>query len=139
MLLSVFSFGCYPFHINEFSKIDSADKTVFVPLGEGAIVGELKEVLRDQGWKVFVEENRQQITEGTNGEKTELKTQSLSNARYRLLISSTVNLTNFAGTVYDYEISFVDNKTGQEAFTLHGRDEEGGIRNHFEEALKEAY
>ena len=61
-------------------------------------------------------------------EKTQtLKHMILVNARYTLLISATVENNNIAGQDYRYEISIVDNKTGQEVMTFHGFDTEGGI------------
>lgn len=135
LVMSVGFSGCYTSEIRQYAKLDPNDKTVFAPVGEGKVISPLKDVLRNQGWKVLVKENDQYNTTGTLGLNTQLNTQSISNARYSLLISSQFVENSVGVTGYDYQISFVDNKTGEEVFTLHGVDTEDGIANHFSSAL----
>lgn len=136
----VVSIGCV-FHtaIRTNSQIDSSDKSVVVPFGGEELQFKLKDVLRDLGWKVFVLPKAIVVTEGTQGNNTELVSRDQPNSRYRLLISSeTLDycVLGGEGKEYKYEISFIDNNSGEEVFEMNGSDCESTIVDKFKKTLQ---
>jgi hypothetical protein len=75
--------------------------------------------------------------EGDLGSKTKLESYDTFNTRYRLRMASRqfdVCVYNFT-PAYIYDISFIDNKTGSEVFTIEGKGCEGGVVDKFREAI----
>jgi hypothetical protein len=137
---SLVSMGC-AFHteIRTNSEIDTSDKSVIVPFGGESLQFELKDVLRDLGWKVFVLPNETVVTAGTQGTKTELVSQGVPNSKYRLLISAEAEdycVLGGSGKEYKYEISFIDNNSGEEVFEINGEDCESTVVDKFKKTLQ---
>lgn len=116
VFIAFFAVGCAgrPF-VNMYSRIDTSDKTVFAPLGERGLTGQLKRVLREKGWNVYVSNRGDSVTTGLPNQNS-YSTSSTPTARYRLLLGY-----RRVGTEADeinLDLSFVDVKTGQEVFTM---------------------
>lgn len=109
-----------------YSAIDNADKSVTVPAGSSGILGPLKEALQANGWRMVVYQGPV-VKEGVTGANTNTKEYQTFNTRYRLLASSVTDPTPClgAGKSYDsYDISFIDNRSGAEVFTLSADSEQ---------------
>jgi hypothetical protein len=121
VLLAFLTFdGCASSRV--YLKIDPAEKTVLIPAeDERPIIGKLKNLMRDLGWKVFVLSRADILTQGSDGKDTRLTSSAIRNARYRIFVD------------YRLGISFVDNKTGEEVFVVSGHP---GLLNEFRAVLE---
>jgi hypothetical protein len=127
--------GCASHNLQRYSQIDEAQKTVTVPPGSKGLKGELKKALIDRGWRLSVDRGPD-VTEEEIGEKTRVKSYDTFNTRYRLhVVSSQYDICLNLQPAITYDVSFVDNITGEEVFTLEGEGCEGGAVNKFIEAL----
>ncbi|MCH9827993.1 MAG: hypothetical protein K0U79_09640 [Gammaproteobacteria bacterium] len=133
--ITVMLSGCISHNVQRYAEIDATQKTVTVPPGSKGLKGELKKVLLEMGWRLSVDRGPS-VVEGDFGETTKLESYDTFNTRYRLHVaSSRVDFCfNFQPLVV-YDISFIDNKTGGEVFTIEGRGCEGGAVDKFGEAL----
>lgn len=128
--------GCATTNVQLYGTVDSSNKTVTVPSGSEGLKGKLKQALANDGWKLIVYHGPS-VTEGEIGEKTKIEQYDTFNSRYRLLVSSyqfdlCLNLT----PAIKYDISFIDNKSGVEVFTLSGRSCEPNVVKKFMNALR---
>ena len=82
-------------------------------------------MFRNNGWKVLIVETGSVKTKGKTGKNTELKTIAESNARYLLYLDQDhweycfPSLTN---KLIKYDITIVDNKSGEQVFSANGND-----------------
>jgi hypothetical protein len=109
-VVAFFLNGCATVHV--FGKIDSNEKTVYIPyIGTNHnFLGVVKDYLRDLGWKIKVIDNIKEIqTRGIEGKETNLVSIPTSLARYQVIYGIRHNV-----------ISFIDNKTGEEVFNITG-------------------
>ncbi len=136
LLVSFAVVGCAKTNVQTYSAVDVSDKTITVPAGSKGLKGGLKSALSQNGWKLMVD-GGPSITEGQIGASTKLKNYDTFNSRYRLLVASKRFdvCFNFSPAVR-YEISFIDNQTGAEVFTLDGRDCESDIVEEFKKLIK---
>lgn len=81
----LFVTGCMQHNIKVYEKVDQTEKNVTVPAGAKGLKGELKKLLSDKGWKLFVYRGPF-VTEGTVGAKTKLEKYNTFNTRYRLMV-----------------------------------------------------
>jgi hypothetical protein len=104
-------------------QIDQSDKTMTVPLGNSLLIGSIKQRLQFFGWKLVVSRGPLH-TVGTVGEKTNIKTSGTFNTRYKLIIRQfqfdTCVITQ--SPAIDFDLSLIDNSTGEEVLTQGGRD-----------------
>ena len=124
--------ACVSADMREYGKVDLTEKTITVPPG-GGLVAELKDILNKQGWKSVVYRGPD-VTEGRGGENVNLKTYNTFNTRYRLLLTASrfdTCLGHMDGA-YQYNMSMIDNKTGQEVMVMGGRACESQIKTKFE-------
>lgn len=114
--------GCAnTYDIQTYEPIDPHEKTVTVPFGSGGLKGALKQALAKDGWKLKVDSGPS-VTEGTIGPETRIQQYKTFNSRYRLLVSSRqfdVCLVTQSPAI-NFDISFIDNKSGAEVFTMGG-------------------
>jgi hypothetical protein len=123
-------------NLQNYAAIDLSQKTVTVPPGAKGLRGKLKQVLTEEGWRLSIDRGPS-VVEGDLGSKTKLESYDTFNTRYRLRMASRqydVCVYNFT-PAYIYDISFIDNKTGSEVFTIEGKGCEGGVVDKFREAI----
>jgi len=116
--------SCASSNIESYNKIDAENKTITVPPGGGANAA-IKKSLKDNGWSLKIDSTSLK-TVGTNDKSINQVTTIESDTRYRLLSSFVTGdfscLT--CRCVKSYNISIIDNKTGEEVAILDG---EGGV------------
>lgn len=127
--------GCMRHNLRVYEPIDPKHKTVTVPPGSGGLKGDLKKALAEAGWKMAVMQGPR-VIEGRLGEVTRLGDSQTFRTRYTLRVGSSqydfcLNMT----PAVNYEISFIDNETGGEVFTLEGRGCTSGVLEEFSRAL----
>ena len=115
------------------APIDLHDKTIAMSTGGGDFSMTVKMMLRKHGWRILARQGLE-ITPGSgrsfNGERGTF-------ARYSLHASGSQVDRSFRGRpVYSYEMSVVDNKTGEEVVILHGNDDADGAAVQLIEALE---
>lgn len=123
-------------NVQLYGAIDTSNKTVTVPAGSAGLKGKLKQALANDGWKLIVY-GGPSVTEGEVGEKIKIQRYDTFNSRYRLMVSSTqfdICLNGLAPAI-KYDISFIDNKSGAEVFTIGGRGCEQIVVEKFMNAL----
>jgi hypothetical protein len=108
-----------------YAAIDLSQKTVTVPPGGQGLKGKLKQILTEQGWQLSIDRGPS-IVEGNLGSKTKLESYDTFNTRYRLYVRLQGDRCLNSHEPANYDISFIDNKTGSEVFTIEGRDCMGG-------------
>ncbi len=136
LVMLVFFISCASHNVQLYEKIDNSNKTVTVPPGSSGLTGKLKKALSEDGWKLAVYRGPS-VVEGELGEKTKLQQYDTFNTRYRLIVSfSQFDLCfNFSPAIR-YDISFIDNQSGTEAFTMDGRDCESDVVEKFKDILR---
>lgn len=127
--------GCQHHNLQNYTAIDQSQKTVTVPPGSKGLRGKLKQTLTEQGWKLSVDKGPA-VMEGDLGGKTKLESYDTFNTRYRLYVASAQFdiCLNFEPAI-TYDISFIDNKTGSEVFTIEGKGCESNAVKKFKEAI----
>ena len=114
--------GCAnTYNIQTYEPIDLSNKTVTVPLGSEGLKGKLKQLLANSGWKLMVDKGPS-VTEGTMSEKTRIEHYDTFNSRYRLIVSSRqfdLCLVTQSPAI-NFDVSFIDNKSGAEVFSIGG-------------------
>jgi len=135
MAVAILIAGCASHNIQLYGTIDQANKTVTVPAGSKGLKGELKKLLSQKGWKLAVYRGPS-ISEGELGKRTRIAQYDTFNTKYRLLVSSRqFDICLNLSPAITYDISFIDNNSGAEIFTIDGRDCESDVVEHFENAL----
>jgi hypothetical protein len=122
LLLTITLSACGATKIQQFGKVDHSDKSVTVPIGNSLLTGELKQRLHNDGWRMAVDRGPS-VTQGRTGDSTRLESFDTFNTRYRLIvISSRYDYCLHFSPAITYDISLIDNKTGQEVIVQSGRD-----------------
>jgi len=127
--------GCMRHDIQMYESVDHSEKSVTVPAGSSGLKGELKQFLSTAGWSMAVYRGPE-VFEGDIGQDVRIEKSDTFNTRYRLFVTSRRYdwCLNFSPAV-KYDISFVDNATGSEVFTINGRGCEPDVLKHFQDAL----
>ncbi len=135
-LTVLFLIGCATHNVQLYGYIDKNNKTVTVPPGSDGLKGKLKQALSQDGWKLLVYRGPS-VTEGEIGEKTKVQQYDTFNTKYRLVVSSYQydGCLNFTPAIR-YDISFIDNVSGTEVFTINGDGCEPDVVEKFKNALK---
>lgn len=121
--MAILASGCTTQNVNTFGTIDRSDKTITVPAGSAGLTGGLKGALQANGWKMTVYRGAS-VTQGSVGERTNLRQYDTFNTRYTL----SVRYNQFDTCIKDlkgyssYDISLIDNTSGSEVFTIDGED-----------------
>jgi hypothetical protein len=127
--------GCFYHNVQNYGQIDQNQKTVTVPPGAGGIKGDIKKVLSELGWRQSIDRGPS-VTEGKIDKKTKLESYDTFNTRYRLYVKSFQYDMCWNGSpAINYDISFIDNNSGSEIFTLEGRGCQSGVVEKFRDAI----
>ncbi|MGA9851331.1 MAG: hypothetical protein WBR15_00125 [Gammaproteobacteria bacterium] len=121
VLLVLSLYGCATSKLLIEHSVDTSQKTITVPPGNSGLLGNIKEALIQDGWQLETDTGPVE-TQGSMGATTALTSHQTFKSRYRLLINDhyyPVGQWCFAEE-YDFDISVVDNQSGQEAFALSG-------------------
>lgn len=131
--------GCATHNIESYNQLDLSEKRITVPPGGGGLVGAIKSALKKEGWSLAVYRGPR-VTEGSFGKDTRLEEYSTFNTRYTIFIAYDQYDVRFPDLepMYRYDISFVDNDTGEEVMTMSGRDARPTIVKKFLEALNQS-
>ena len=116
--------SCASYESQLYSQIDNQNKTIGMPASNKYLAGDLKDLFRKYGWKILIVEKGDLTTEGTSGDDTQLKTNIDSNARYIVYLEQGWQDKCF-NLKYDwirYDLSIVDNQTGEQVFYAEGND-----------------
>jgi hypothetical protein len=130
--------GCMSHSLQTYGTIDESNKTVTVPAGSEGLKGKLKQVLANDGWRLVVDRGPD-VTQGSVGAETRVEQFSTFKSRYRLMVASNHYdyCVSFTPAIA-YDVSFVDNETGAEVFTLSGNGCERDVVEKFVSALQGA-
>ena len=117
--------SCASGNVQTYSKVDSGEKTVTVPAGSKGLKGVLKAYLSKSGWKMSVYQGPTVTRGGRDPDDgSEVSKQyNTFNTRYTLQLS-TSRAELFCKNEFSeisYDLSFIDNHTGMEVFTLDGK------------------
>lgn len=139
-ILSVFlcfSLTACAANLRHYSSIDQSDKTITVPTGGSGLRGPIKDALRADGWHLVVSKGPS-VTEGTMGQNTNLRHYDTAKTRYTLIGEETwVDYCLTGSGMYRYDISIIDNKSGEEALTLDGMGCGNDVANKLVNALSQ--
>jgi hypothetical protein len=117
--------ACLSSNVQVYGEIAPSEKTITVPPGSSLLVGEIKQRLQGLGWKLVVDRGPRR-TVGTLGEKTDLATADTFHTRYRLVIAQQqFDYCILGGAAISYDLSLIDNATGEEVITQSGKDCQG--------------
>ena len=113
--------GCLGSNGEIYVQKPASDKSIMVPAGLSATSKAIKNVFKGAGWKTFVS-NVSAETTGTGGEFVNLNTKAKYPARYSVWSKSRVfDICITFDSAIKYDISIVDNVTGEEVAALTGR------------------
>lgn len=137
MLTGCLLSGCATHNLEVYNKLDSSNKALTVPPGGGGLTGALKSALKKEGWDLAVYRGPR-VTEGSIGDKTRLEEYGTFNTRYTLFVDYDQYDWRFPDfdPMYHYDISLVDNRTGEEVMTISGRGARTTIVKKFMETLR---
>lgn len=114
--------SCAPNNITPYSKLDKSDKSITVPAGGGPNAS-IKTALKQNGWTLKIDSRS--IKTGGSSNVVNQATTVESDARYRMLTAFVSDQCLICQCVRSYNISIVDNKTGEEVVAFDGRDKDG--------------
>lgn len=121
--------GCTSVKLTRLADIDSNEKTVSMSAGGRLLTGDLKAALMKDGWKVYAIDKSKEIVRGVDDPNATDKrvvvyreSELAKKARYHLVDRwASTDGDNYWG----YDISLIDNKTGQEVVILSGELKNG--------------
>ena len=121
--------GCACVKLYRLGEIDPNEKTVSMSAGGRLLTGDLKVALMKDGWTVYAIDKSKEIIRGVDDPNATDKrvavyreSELAKNARYHLFERwQTLNGEDYA----NYDISLIDNKTGQEVVILSGHRKQG--------------
>ena len=125
LVLGLLLSSCATNEAQLYFAIDKSDKTIGMPAANVDLAGDIKNMFRNNGWKVLIVETGSVKTKGKTGKNTELKTIAESNARYLLYLKQDPwDYCQFSSTNkrISYDITIVDNKSGEQVFFAKGND-----------------
>lgn len=128
LLSSLTLAGCAFIDVQSYGTVDLSDKSVTVPPGGDSIDGSLKKYLSSNGWRMFVYNSDVTKITGDSGKNTSLEERLEFKSRYRIITSwkNTHHCLNGDYFVL-FDLSFIDNKSGSEVFTMSAEECEGKI------------
>lgn len=135
IFLSIILCSCVTQNVQKYGSVDNTVKTITVPPGSEGLKGKIKNYLSSNGWKMVVTRGPT-VVEGKAGQDVDLKEYDTFNTRYLLKIeASVVDLCFSFEKLYNYDLSMIDNKTGEEIFTMSGNACESDIVEKFATTL----
>lgn len=128
--------SCAMNNLRVYGPIDTTDKTVTVPAGSRGLLGDLKDTLIKDGWKLTIDRGPAYSEDASDDGKFKVKHYDTFKTRYRLQLSSRqYDICLNASPAIVYDLSFIDNKTGEEVFTLNGNSCENFVIDKFISAV----
>lgn len=116
--------GCLSVKLSRFADIDQNEKTVSMSAGGLYLTGDLKAALMKDGWKVYAIDKAKEVVRGMDDPNAEGKkvvvyreSEIARKARYHLVAHWVMPSPN---SYSEYDISLIDNNTGQEVIILSG-------------------
>jgi hypothetical protein len=133
--LSLSLAACVSSDVSVYGQVDQSDKTITVPPGNSLLVGAIKQRLQSSGWKLVVDAGPTR-TVGTLGANTDLATGKSFRTRYRLVLrQSQFDICIIGGAAINYDLSLIDNQSGEEVISESGHDCEARALEKFADAL----
>ena len=125
IILGLLLSSCATNEAQLYFAIDKSDKTIGMPAANVDLAGDIKNMFRNNGWKVLIVETGSVKTKGKTGKNTELQTVAESNARYLLYLNQ--NHYDYCFPTFDnkaikYDITIVDNQSGEQVFSAEGNE-----------------
>jgi hypothetical protein len=118
--------ACMSADMRQYGTLDPSQKSITVPPG-GGLIADIKDVLKRNGWTLVVDRGPH-VVEGTTGKNLHLEEFDTLKTRYRLIIKynqfDTCMFLLSRGQLdpaYNYDMSMIDNKTGEEIMVMSGR------------------
>lgn len=132
-----FLLSCMSYNVQPIGDFDATQRTMTVAQGGGGLTGTLKAKLRAAGWKLAVDRGpRVSETESTSASSRTEEFDSF-NTRYRMAVGAHwVDMSLGGEGIYTYDISIVDNKSGEEVLTMNGRGIESTIAEELLKAIR---
>ena len=110
--------GCASIRVERPGEFDANFKTICIPPGYDMLKGDVKRALKADGWTIYSISRGKDITSVT---EKKLETEWDPRARYRLLINyHQVDVDILFRPLYNFTISILDNKTGEEVIAVDG-------------------
>lgn len=134
-LLGVFVVACESYNLQKYKRVDLSVKTMNVPAGGHRLKGKIKKALVDAGWKLYVYQGPE-VIKGEIGSVVKVLKYDTFASKYTLLMSYSHAPSCWTGPRYGFDFSLIDNKSGDEVFTLSGNECESDILKMFMEALE---
>ena len=122
-LLVFLLYGCAKHSSSYLKQIDNSTKTINVSTSNKYLFKDIKSIFRNNGWKVMVLDDKQFETLGSIGVETNLETKTKNLGKYRVVIEQrSVDICFDFDPYLRYNISIVENETGEEVFLSEGQD-----------------
>ncbi len=138
VILVFLLFGCAKHSSSYLKQIDNTTKTINVSTSNKHLFKDIKSIFRNNGWKVMVLDDKQFETIGSIGLDTNLETKIKNLGKYRIVIEQRqIDLCLDFDPVIRYDISIVENETGEEVFLSEGQDCSKKIAEKLEVDLKD--
>jgi hypothetical protein len=134
VLFAIFllNIGCASNAVFRNVPFDKTEKTISISNTDSAIGNDLKRFFKSKGYKIIASSG------GVKTEKISSEinvTTDLNNSRYDLVINDNrIDWCITGSEMIRFKISMIDNKTGEEVFSMSGRD---CTKNVYQEILKE--
>lgn len=127
--------GCGPTQEELYVAEPATDKTIMVPPGLSPTVKIVKKVFSEAGWKTFVT-GASIETAGSGGKYVNVNTKAKYPARYAAWVSGNqYDLCLTFKPAISYDISIVDNVTGEEVAAFNGRACSDDLEDKIKETL----
>jgi len=126
-ILSFFIISCAAgTHISDLYKYTKpVNKIILAPVENKHALKEIKDLFRQNGWKVIVEDKSIETTEISENNRKRVSTE-VKLAEFKLYYDSSIVLEAFCTNSskdlpLDYSLSIVDYRTGEEVYSARGR------------------
>lgn len=137
-LLLTLSACLTPGETQMYGTIDPTQKVMTVPPGDKGLVGAIKQRLARNGWKLYVDEGPVRAEEIANGNRKTTTAGVTYRSRYRLEVEQHFANDSCIGSgdpVVYYDLTLIDNSSGQEVLAQSGQSCTGLIADKFVQAL----
>jgi len=127
--------GCGTHNLRVYKPLIKNERSITVPPGGHALTGAIKDLLKKNNWTLYVD-SENIMHEGKADKTVKITSKETFKSRYRLMASSHVYDTCSLisdNPAISYDISIVDNISGDEVMNLSGR----GCQSHVIEKLEE--
>lgn len=134
VVIALLLVGCGTHNLRTYKPLVIKEKSMTVPAGSLYLKGTLKDVLRKNGWRLYVDTD-------TIGNEKETSKKVISKkqikSRYQMFVSYQIRDICLDGTTSGwYDISIIDNDNEEEVMSLSGAGCESAIASTFEDWLK---